>query len=108
MAIAGGVHIRVNPAELNQKAQSVSRSISNMERQFEQLETIINRTNSYWIGEAGNMHRQIYQNQKPKVEEMMKRLKEHPSDLALIAQNYMDTESSVTSIAADLPGDVIR
>ena len=107
MAITGDVQIRVNSAVLNSKAQSVSTSIKNMENCFEQLETIINRTSYYWIGEAGDLHRKIYKNQKPQVEEMMKRLKEHPTDLMTIAQTYDTAEAAVQSIAAELPGDII-
>lgn len=107
MPITGDVRIKVNSAVLKDKAQNVSNSIRNMENCFEQLETIINRTSYYWIGEAGDMHRRIYKDQKPQIEEMMKRLKEHPIDLVTIAQTYENTESAVQSIAAELPGDII-
>lgn len=107
MAIIGDVQIKVDSAVLNSKAQTVSKSITNMEKCFEQLKTIINRTSYYWIGEAGDMHRKIYANQQPKVEEMMKRLKEHPKDLMLMAQTYEVTEKEVESMAAELPGDII-
>lgn len=107
MAITGDVHIKVNSAVLNSKAQSVSKSIKNMENCFEQLETIINRTSYYWIGEAGDLHRNIYKNQKPQIEEMIKRLKEHPIDLMSIAQTYDAAEAAVQSMAVELPGDII-
>ena len=107
MPITGDVHIKVNSTVLNAKAQSVSGSIRNMENCFEQLETIINRTSYYWIGEAGDMHRKIYNEQKSQIDEMMKRLKEHPVDLVTIAQTYESTESAVQSMAAEWPGDII-
>lgn len=107
MPITGDVHIKVNSTVLNTKAQAVSKSIKNMANCFEQLEMIINRTSYYWIGEAGDMHRRIYKEQKPQIEEMMKRLKEHPVDLMTIAQTYESTEAAVQSIAAELPGDII-
>lgn len=107
MPILGDVHIKVNSAVLNSKAQAVSDSIKSMADCFEQLETIINRTSYYWIGEAGDMHRNIYKEQKFQVDEMMKRLKEHPVDLMAIAHTYELTESMVQSMAAELPGDII-
>lgn len=107
MAIIGDVHIKVNSAVLNSKAQMVSKSIKNMANCFEQLETIINRTSYYWIGEAADMHRKTYQDQKPQIEEMMKRLREHPNDLMSIAQTYDIADAAVQSVAAELPGDVI-
>ena len=53
------------------------------------------------------MHRETYNEQKPKIEEMLKRLKEHPVDLVTIAQMYENVESELQSIAAELPGDII-
>ena len=53
------------------------------------------------------MHRTIYQNQKLHIEEMMKRLKEHPADLIVIAQTYIEAEERAESLASGLPGDVI-
>ena len=108
MAIIGDVHIKVSTDILNDKAQTVSKSISNMANCFEDLERIVNRTSYYWIGEAGDLHRKLYQEQKSKVEEMLKRLKEHPKDLAAIAQNYQAAEMKVTQVANALSGDVIE
>ena len=107
MPITGNVHIKVNSAVLNAKAQNVSNSIKNMSNCFDQLETIINRTSYYWIGEAGDMHRNIYKEQKSQIDEMMKRLKEHPADLITIARTYESAESEVQSMASELPGDII-
>lgn len=107
MAITGSVHIKVNTAVLNSKAQAVSKSIKNMSNCFDRLETIINRTSYYWIGEAGDTQRKMYKDQKPKIDEMMKRLKEHPTDLMEIARTYESAEAEVASIATELPADVI-
>lgn len=107
MAITGEVHIKVNTTVLNEKAQEVSRSITNMANCFEQLERIISRTSYYWIGEAGDLHRKIYQENREQIEEMFKRLKEHPTDLMTIAQTYAMAEQAVQSVAVELPGDII-
>lgn len=108
MAITGDVHIKVDSAVLRDKAASVSKSIASMSGSLEQLESIISRTSSYWIGEAGDMHRKIYMDQRPQLEEMMKRLKEHPTDLLAIAQTYDTVEAAVQEIASELPGDIIQ
>ncbi len=107
MAITGDVHIKVNSAVLNSKAQTVSKSIARMEECFGQLEKIISRTSYYWIGEAGDLHRKMYRDQKEPIYGMMKRLKEHPDDLLAIAQTYEKVEAEVQSMAMELPGDVI-
>ncbi len=107
MAIFGEVQIKVNSAVLNSKAETVSASIQKMAECFEQMETIIGRTSYYWIGEAGELHRKIYQEQKPQIDDMMRRLKEHPQDLVSMAQTYETAEAAVQSMAAELPGDII-
>lgn len=107
MAIIGDIQVKVNSAVLIEKAQSVSESITSMANYFGQLEKIVNRTSYYWTGEAGDLHRNIYQEQKTQIEEMMKRLKEHPVDLMAMAQTYDNAEAAVRSVAAELPGDII-
>lgn len=107
MAITGNVQIKVDTALMRAKAQAISKNIINMQRSFEQLETIINRTSHYWIGEAGNIHRRTYQSQKAKVGEIMKRLKEHPADLLTMAGAYDEAESKAQDLIAALPGDMI-
>ena len=107
MAITGEVYIKVDTAVLVSTADAASKSIRNMKECFEQLETIISRTSHYWIGEAGDLHRKIYQGQKPQIEEMMKRLEEHPADLLTIAGVYVPTEITAESIAESLPNNPI-
>lgn len=107
MAITGNVNIKVNTTVLRNKADTVSKSISNMDKCLLQLQDIINRTSYYWIGEAGDLHRKMYKEQKPKIEEMMKRLKEHPADLLEMAGVYESAEARIQSISAELPNDVI-
>lgn len=108
MPIGGGISIKVRPEVLVEKSQEVSASIRKMASCFDDLERIVNRTSYYWIGEAGDMHRRLYQEQKDHVDEMMKRLKEHPADLLTIAQNYVQVEQTVETVANELSGDVIE
>lgn len=107
MAIIGDVQIKVDSMVLKTQADSVSASIRQMADCFDRLEAIINRTSYYWIGEAGDLHRKLYRDQKQQIEEMMKRLKEHPKDLVTIAQTYDAAEAEIQSLAAELPGDII-
>ena len=108
MAIGGDVVIKVGPEVLVEESQEVAASIRKMASCFEDLERIINRTNYYWIGEAGDMHRSLYQEQKENVDEMIRRLKEHPQDLLTIAQNYVQTEQAVEAVANRLSGNAIE
>lgn len=108
MGAIGEVQVKVTPEVLRDKAQMVTNSITAMERCFDELAGIISRTSYYWIGEAGDQHRKIYNDQKESIAEMMKRLKEHPADLLTISQNYSITENAVQEEANRLPEDAIE
>lgn len=108
MAAIGNVRIKVKTEVLVEKAQSVSASIRNMSDCFDELERIINRTSYYWNGKAADAHRRQYQEQKAKVDEIMRRLQEHPRDLLAISQTYRTAEQEAEAIAGGLPGDVIE
>ena len=108
MAIAGDVQIKVSTDILNNKAQTVSKSIDSMSNYFDELERIINKTSYYWVGEAGDLHRKLYQDQKDKITEIFKRLKEHPKDLVDIAQTYQTADMKAIELANALAGDIIE
>lgn len=107
MSILGDVNIKVDTATLHDKALKTSKSIKNMAECFDQMERIIDRTSYYWIGEAGDLHRAIYKQQKSQIDEMLKRLKEYPSDLTSIAGNYIIEESQIESFASELPSNTL-
>lgn len=52
------------------------------------------------------MHRKIYKEQRSQVDEMMKRLKEHPSDLLKIAGIMDNVEKEVEFMANSLPSAI--
>lgn len=107
MAIAGQVMLKVTPENLLVKAQETTRNISKLKTVFSNLAGIIARTNSYWLGEAGDLHRKLYQEEKDNIEQMFARLSEHPRDLEQIARTYMNVEDVVEQMANELPGDII-
>jgi len=113
---SSGVEIKVQPDVLNAKASDVSTSISQMEQlfdtvQMEQLfdtvQTTVARTKYYWIGEAGELHRKMFEEQKDDVETLLKRLKEHPVDLQKIAKTYIDTEQRQTEASSQMSSNLI-
>lgn len=107
MAIIGEVRVKVSTEVLRDKAQNVTANIRKMESCFRELEGIISRTGYYWIGDAAEQHRKIYNNQRESVEQMIKRLKEHPGDLLAISQNYDLAEKQAAEAGSRLPGNVI-
>ncbi len=107
MAITGGFELRVEPIVLKNKALEVDRLADEMDRRFRQMESYINSTRNMWIGEAGDLHRKLYEQKKDKINEMLRRLKEHPKDLMIMAGVYDDAEKGNTEDASLLRGDVI-
>lgn len=108
MAIhSSDVTIKVTPEVLNTKAQEVSAAVSQMERLFDSVQATVERTKFYWVGEAGNLNRKLFQEQKEDVREIISRLKEHPVNLQKIAKTYSGTEDTLTEAASRLPNDLI-
>ena len=107
MIQTGAIRLRVTPSQLQEKADEVSEQIKNTEMQFRNLAEAIQRTNGYWIGEAGDLHRRKYEEGKQTIENMLRRWKEHPKDLLTMAGNYSMTEMRVQEISVELPSDVI-
>lgn len=99
--------LKVDPEVMRQKSVTVGNKITKMKRAFEELEVTVNKTNNYWIGEAGDAHREYFQSSKPEIEEMFQRLSEHSRELAEMAATYSTAEQEVTQLAEDLPFDVI-
>ena len=97
----------VEPDVLRQKASTAERKIREMQNAFQAMEATVNRTNGYWLGEAGDAHREYFAKKKPDVEEMFKRLMEHVRDLNQMASVYSNVEKEVAALAQDLPADVI-
>lgn len=107
MAISGQVTLKVTPEQLFTKATETKDNISKLTDTFDTISEIIENTKSYWIGEAGDLHRKLYTDENDKIQEMFARLKEHPADLEQIANNYIGVEKKVAAIAQELPGDII-
>lgn len=99
--------LTVDPDVMVAKANAVQGRIREMQASFSALENTVNKTKNYWIGEAGDAHREFYTKQKSNIDEIFKRLTEDVSDLHQMAAVYSSTEQQVADIAEDLPSDVI-
>lgn len=108
MAILSDVSLKVTPEQLQAKAQDTKNNIAKLKTSFDNIDTIITKTQGYWIGEAGDLHRKLYTDEKEQIQEMFARFLEHPTDLEDIAKTYLDVEDVTESIAMELPGDVIQ
>ena len=106
MAISG--ELLVEPKVLVAQAGEVERLVTVMRNSFDDLERYVKNTNSYWVGEAGNIHREKYINMKPNIEEAVKRLNEHINDLRVMAGNYEEAENAANEVAQSLIESVIE
>ena len=107
MAGIGSVAVKVSPEALVTQAEEVRRLGNDMKKRFEVLEDIMESTKGYWIGEAGELHRKLYNEQKDDIAQMLGRLLEHPDDLLMISGNYKAAESKNVQSASVLDADVI-
>lgn len=109
MAIIGDVELLVTPDQLNTKAAEVEKKVAKMRERFDSMQRIVmDRSKSYWQGEAGDQHRKNYEEQLSNIESALNRLSEHPGDLRTIAQKYSDTELKIENLVmSELPGDVL-
>ncbi len=104
----GTVEVRVSTAELRRQAAEVSRRVESLTARFSELERTVNSTKGYWLGEAGELHRRFYAERKDDIETMLRRLREHPTDLLRISGNYEQTEEIVAESFNTLRGDAIN
>ena len=68
---------------------------------------IMDRTSAYWVGEAGDYHRKMFQNEKDNIIFILTRLKEHPEDLKLMANNFEVAEHGLRDVNRQLRTDYI-
>lgn len=107
MSGIGNVEVRVKPEVLISQAEEVRRLANDMKTHFQTMENTMSRTVHYWIGEAGDLHRKVYDEQKEDVDLMLRRLLEHPDELLAISQNYTQAERVNVATSAMLDADII-
>lgn len=99
--------IKVTTEVLYEKSQSISGHLGKMQERFSNMESVVDKTGGYWIGEAGEAHRAMYKEMCPQIEEVTKRLQEHVRDLEEMAGIYDEAASAARELAEELPADVI-
>lgn len=103
----GSVTLKVTPEVLHSKAELVNTKVSTMTKEFDKMSSLISRSNSYWVGKAGEVHRKTYLEKQPDIEDIFKRLNEHVRELHQMATVYIETEKATTEVAEALPNDII-
>lgn len=99
----GELTISTTPEQMQAAASELSGYISEMSECFQQMRNTMTQTGSYWIGEAGEAHRKLYQDQVQKIEEIIARYNEHVRDLNEMAGVYTEAEQQATALVEELP-----
>jgi len=99
--------IIVTPEVLLAKSEEVTTEINAMDLCIQELGNLIRKTETFWIGEAGDLHRSLFNKQKNDIDIIFRRLREHPKDLITMANVYSEAEIEAKAQAEQLAGDVI-
>lgn len=102
------INLKVTPEQLQQKARDVSEAVTKMKNDFVKMNTAINSTHSYWVGQAGDLHRKLYNDKSNEVNEILQLLGRYPTDLLRMAGIYKQTEKQNKAVAGSLNSDVIH
>lgn len=106
--MAAVINLKVTPEQLQQKARDVSQAVSKMRGDFNKLNTAINSTRNYWAGQAGDLHRKLYNDRVGEVNEILRLLEGYPADLLKMAGIYTQSENVNKQAAASLISNIIQ
>lgn len=98
MAISHDAVIQVSTSELASAAATLKERIQTAKASYGNVMTIVQNTQRYWIGEAGDEHRRAFLDQQDDIDQILARLTEHHDDLLKIAGIYEPLEQKTKEI----------
>ena len=101
------IQLSVSTEQMKAASDSVENRLSTMKTVFDELDTIVKRTSSYWEGEGAEHYRGLYEGYRNDITEIIARLNEQINDLRIMAGIYEQAEAGASSISTGLPDDVI-
>lgn len=99
--------IKVDTDTMVKKAGEIQNQIREIQRNWDTIIRTISDSKSYWEGSASEKHSNMLEKEKTEVEEVIKRLSEHPTDLLQMAEIYVSGEEANEDMANELPIDII-
>ena len=100
------INLRVDTNVMKDQSNLVRNDVKNIERHWKSIIQLVERTKSYWEGEASDTHIKIFRDIEPDVETVLKRLNENPVKLQMEAGVYEAAEQEVASVGNSLPDDI--
>lgn len=99
--------IRATPEALLSASEDISREAGIIEDTISIMQTKMQQTASFWIGDAAELHRSLFDEQLPELETLAKCFRIHSDKLRQISGNYTAAKLSAMEITEALPNDVI-
>ncbi len=105
-------NLRVSTDELLKMSGQLRQAIGDMRKDFERIEKNISHTGPYWKGEAGLLHRKLYNERSSDIQSILKMLEKYPEDICRMANIYMESEvgsrNSVSKLKNNTTGSLGR
>ena len=99
------ITLKVTPEKLEQQAAVVTNQAKALENEFNALQDRVARTTGYWLGIAGDKARKEFDAQKEDMATILKRFREHPTDLMAMAGIYKEAENTNEEVNKSLDAD---
>lgn len=100
------MNIKVTPDELKNQANLVSEDIKNINKHWRVIVDKIERSKSYWEGDASISHIRIYKDISEDMGKVIKKLENNPQKLLRMAGIYEETEQEIVAESEKLPTDL--
>lgn len=106
-SLFGSITIEVTPEELFNASEELINEANRLKQKIERLKSVINGMSSYWNGDVSTMERRTHQNRYSDALKMIEKINNYASELKTIAQNYSDTELTITESVQELPSNIL-
>lgn len=105
--MSDNISIKVTPTVLGAKADQIEERIGRINDQWENLYMRTMELASYWEGEASEAEWKDISHIKEDMEQIIKRLREHPMNLRQMSGVYAETEEKAIQISNTLKAGFI-
>lgn len=100
------MRIKVNTELLKERATTTKCKLKKIQNHFEKMEEIVCHSKHHWEGEANEAYCKAFSEYQIEIDEILKRMTEHITDLEKMAHIYTSTESNIMKL--DLPANVLE
>ena len=100
--------LKVSVEQLEQWIGNLEKRVTSMEACFQTMKETAANSGIYWMGEAGEAHRNTFLEYEDDCEEVISRVRQEAEKLRVILENYLGVIIDTVRIAQDLPLDLIQ